>query len=399
MMILVGSSRRRTLVFFLCGCAIFVIFKDVFTAVSNITYRHSNTDDELVNNIMVSIDVSNNTDNDTINMIKGPTIIVLQNDKTTIKPKTIFIDHKPMRRVKHADCKAMFEGNTDAKTKAKKYMLENPHNISALTDAEMYKLAIHCDALTARGYIMDSLSEEEQDFPIAFSILMHKNVEQAETLLRLIYRPQNTYCIHIDMKSPASVHLAMQAVADCFDNVFIASKLEYIVYAGWPRLQAEFNCMKDSLERGHKWKYYINMVSEVFPLKTNAELVKILKIYNGTNDIEILRPRIDRYKKYYIPVVKRKPDGTYQTYINDTGVAKPHPPHGITIVKGSAYAVLTREFVEFMLSPDPVVQDFMEWSKETYSPDEHVFATLHSLRYNPKLNAPGGYNGNVYILL
>ena len=51
-------------------------------------------------------------------------------------------------------------------------------------------------------------------------------------------------------------------------------------------LQAEINCMQDSLAEGQSWKYYINLVGEVFPLKTNLEMVKILKIYKGANDIE-----------------------------------------------------------------------------------------------------------------
>ena len=42
------------------------------------------------------------------------------------------------------------------------------------------------------------MTAEEEAFPIAYSLLMHKEVEQAERLLRAIYRPQNSYCIHID---------------------------------------------------------------------------------------------------------------------------------------------------------------------------------------------------------
>ena len=60
---------------------------------------------------------------------------------------------------------------------------------------------------------------------------------QLELLLRAIYRPQNQYCIHIDAKQPDSFTKAIKDLAGCFDNVFIASKLEYVVYAGFSRLQ------------------------------------------------------------------------------------------------------------------------------------------------------------------
>ena len=44
--------------------------------------------------------------------------------------------------------------------------------------------------------------------------------------------------------------------------------------------------MSDMLNTNSNWKYYLNLASQAFPLKTNAELVKILKTYNGSNDIE-----------------------------------------------------------------------------------------------------------------
>ena len=35
-----------------------------------------------------------------------------------------------------------------------------------------------------------------------------------------------------------------------------------------------------------KWKYFINLTGQEFPLKTNLELVRILTAYNGANDLE-----------------------------------------------------------------------------------------------------------------
>jgi len=51
---------------------------------------------------------------------------------------------------------------------------------------------------------------------------------KVERLLRSIYMPQNVYCIHVDAKSPSHVHQAAAAIANCFDNVFIASRLESV---------------------------------------------------------------------------------------------------------------------------------------------------------------------------
>ena len=46
------------------------------------------------------------------------------------------------------------------------------------------------------------VSEDELKFPIAFSILFYKELEQVENLLRTMYRPHNYYCLHIDADAP-----------------------------------------------------------------------------------------------------------------------------------------------------------------------------------------------------
>ncbi len=238
------------------------------------------------------------------------------------------------------------------------------------------------------GYHLKSVSAEEAQFPIAFNILMHKDLTQVERLLRAIYRPQNIYCFHVDAKVSQSLMDAVKSLVDCFPNVFIASKLERIVYAGFSRLQADINCMKDLIKSGHKWKYLFNLAGQSFPLKSNAEIVEILKIYNGSNDIEgIYGNRIlkSRFQNEWIED---------KGQLKKTGKKNPPPPGNIDIVRGSAYGVFSRAFVEFLLTDQRAV-DLLEWSRKTYSPDEHYWATLHHTYSNPHLNTPGAFTGTV----
>ena len=47
--------------------------------------------------------------------------------------------------------------------------------------------------------------------------------------------------------------------------------------------------MRDHLKgtaSGARWRYLINTAGQAFPLRTNEEIVSILRLYNGTNDIE-----------------------------------------------------------------------------------------------------------------
>lgn len=137
-----------------------------------------------------------------------------------------------------------------------------------------------------RKYNSMPKSKEEEDFPLAFSILMFEHVEQMERLLRAIYHPQNSYCIHVDAKASDSVKQAMQGIANCLENVFIASRLIDVEWAWFPVLEAEIICMKDLLKQSARWRYFINLTGREFPLKTNIELVRIFKAYNGANDID-----------------------------------------------------------------------------------------------------------------
>ena len=54
---------------------------------------------------------------------------------------------------------------------------------------------------TERQYITKPINEEEAAFPIAYAIVGYKHAFQIERLLRSIYRPQNIYCIHIDIRN------------------------------------------------------------------------------------------------------------------------------------------------------------------------------------------------------
>ncbi|CAK8681206.1 unnamed protein product [Clavelina lepadiformis] len=76
------------------------------------------------------------------------------------------------------------------------------------------------------------ITKEERHFPIAYSILAHQNAHQLMLLLSAIYAPQNVYCIHIDLKS-TSMFEAVKETASCFSNVFLATKREDVVYAGY----------------------------------------------------------------------------------------------------------------------------------------------------------------------
>ncbi|BFZ03453.1 hypothetical protein BsWGS_06492 [Bradybaena similaris] len=233
-------------------------------------------------------------------------------------------------------------------------------------------------------------SEEERQFPIAFIILFYKDLDQVLFLLRALYHPHNVYCLSLDIKASIEFMEAVKSVTRCLLNVFVASKLENIVYAGFTRLMADINCMNDLLKHPAQWKYVINMPGQEFPLRTNLELVRILQKYNGANDVEGLTgnrmvPHRYQFKHKYVADKK-----TGEISMVRTSKKHEPPPHNISVVKGSAYGAFSRAFVQFVVY-DPIAKDVLEWTKEVNSPDEYFWATLH---HSATVAVPGGYTGN-----
>ena len=98
-------------------------------------------------------------------------------------------------------CAAIFRGNKNEARRAEEYMKTTTRAV--IWTAERYRQSTsNCTRFKLkRGYITEPRSTEEAEFPIAFSILMYKDYEQTERLLRAIYHPQNFYCIHPDARA------------------------------------------------------------------------------------------------------------------------------------------------------------------------------------------------------
>ena len=218
------------------------------------------------------------------------------------------------------------------------------------------------------GYITSPITRLEEDFPIAFSILVYADFRHFTRLLRTIYRPQNSYCIHVDKKSESAVIKSVERLSSCFSNVFVVTPSVVVEWGQFSVLEPELLCIKELLKRYKTWKYFINLTGQELPLRTNYELVKILSAVDGANFVEgtIARANTDRWE----------------------GVEP--PPHNITPVKGAVHVVLNREFVYYAIHNEKA-NDFLDWCRKVKIPDEVFFS---SLQHNPHLGIRGSYRGN-----
>lgn len=96
------------------------------------------------------------------------------------------------------------------------------------------------------------------------------------------------------------------------------------------------------------------MVSREFPIRSYNEIVQILTIYNGSNELEMVRnyPVHNRVK-----------------FKVGTQITKSPPPHNYSITKGYTNTILHRKFVEYGVLDQKAI-DLLKWMEDTYVPDE-----------------------------
>lgn len=248
---------------------------------------------------------------------------------------------------------------------------------------------------TELRFIMQPLSKEEKEYPLAFILTIHKDLEMFVRLLRAIYAPQNMYCIHVDAKAPENYKKNIKRLAKCFPNVILATVSERVTYAGFSRLKADINCMEDLVRSSVKWKKVINLCGQDFPVMSNLELVRYLQSAewrdkNMTPGIK--QPKSMRHRTQ----LQHKELEDVNVVQKAKGLKRP-PPHNLEIYFGTAYYSLTRAFVEYVLN-SLLAKDLLEWSKDTYSPDEHYWVTLNHLKDVPGSNVNGGWEGKIRAL-
>lgn len=186
------------------------------------------------------------------------------------------------------NCQAIFANNTAEIRKAKLLSKSLPTDFRSISEIEGE--IKNCDNFVAkRGYIMTPLSQKELNTPLAFSILFYKGLDQFERLLRSVYRPNNVYCIHADLKTNARDLAALKSLINCFPNVMLASKRYNIYWGHISVLHAELSCMSDLLTSPNPWTYLINLSAQMFPLHSNRYIVDMVTKFNGSNDVEAVR--------------------------------------------------------------------------------------------------------------
>ena len=283
-----------------------------------------------------------------------------------------------------ADCRALSTGDVGEFMKVKE-KLQTWKN--AESEVHFLKQLDNCSHLVEEYFNNFYVSPEEESFPLAYILLVHTNVRQVLRLLKVIYRPQNLYCIHPDVKQGKDFVRVFLQISNCLSNVFVVSKLESVYYAHHTIVDAQLNCMQDLLKFDpSRWKYTINLCGRELPLMTNREIVQTLMKLNGSSVIKLWEFSKQETLLRFVYKIGLA-HTVYYTIFGYTSLSWSklvHMPHGIKLYKASNYMALTRPFVSFLLTNETAIE-LREYMKDVIIADEYFYASLYGLP-----GVPGG---------
>ena len=215
-------------------------------------------------------------------------------------------------------------------------------------------------------------TKDELGFPLAFTMIVHNSAFQVYRLLKVIYRPHNMYCIHYDSRSSEELKLLFNKLAMCFNNIIIPSNIREVRWGHHSLMDAQMNCFRDLQQNRYKypWQYVITLCGKELPLRTNKEIVHLLKGLKGNSAVfasPVPKSERIRFEKKWIFKSKTEIIPTKE----DAGPV----PYNLTIYKSMMFFALTPEFVNFTLN-DEVAIALAKFLRDAFAPEEHFYSTL-----------------------
>ncbi|WKY16191.1 hypothetical protein Q1695_001125 [Nippostrongylus brasiliensis] len=215
------------------------------------------------------------------------------------------------------------------------------------------------------------LSKEEANYPLSYGLLVYKDIVQVMLELSIFYHPQNAYCIVVDQSTSQSFKDFISKLPTCFPNIdtFIGTKS---IWGSFGILENVYKCFKHLTESKHPWKYYQYLSGADLPLRTNLEMVRIMKALNGSINTDVEQFEQDRYRLM-------------------EGI---HPP--VPLYKSAMSVAIPRKSATFMLK-SPKVKALLTYLSQTWVPDESFWTTVAGNAVLMKV--PGSYRARDILWL
>ena len=131
-----------------------------------------------------------------------------------------------------SNCTKLFAGDREEAERVKN---ESASWKNSLSDSEFLQRTRNCTWL--REELENNLYNTalERDFPMAYIFVINTRPQSVFRTLKLLFRPQNTFCINYDSKSSLDFKNIFTNIAKCYENIMISSKQENVIklYSPW----------------------------------------------------------------------------------------------------------------------------------------------------------------------
>ncbi|KAF8368341.1 gly-16 [Pristionchus pacificus] len=252
-------------------------------------------------------------------------------------------------------CEEGFSGNESAIEKLKKFTFDwskvHDRIMNSTDRCNIYREEF--------GFEKSQSSEEERQFPLAFAVLAHNRLEQLLLMLSSVYETHNSFCLSIPSNSDQSFIHLVHGLADCFPNMHILQSGP-ISWGSYAIMRVTYDCME---------LLYLSGVDA--PLRTNLEMVRIMKEWNGLSHVLTMPFQEGRLG-------------------NNRNKTRP-----LRLFKTSLSAIISREAAQVMIKHKKA-RELIEFLRGTRIADESFWASAMG---NPDvMKIPGGFNATQFLI-
>ncbi|KAK9677983.1 hypothetical protein RND81_11G180400 [Saponaria officinalis] len=233
-------------------------------------------------------------------------------------------------------------------------------------ESQLDALAIAKSEERANYFVEDDIKEslklnrKSKDEAPRFAYLISGTKGDSGRILRVlqaVYHPRNQYVLHMDFEAPPRerLNLTMSVKADPtfreVENVRVMDKSNLVTYKGPTMVACTLQAISILLKESLLWDWFINLSASDYPLMTQDDILHVFSnLSRNLNFIEHM-PMVAGWKlnQRARPIVVDP--GLYLSKKYDlahTTQRRPLPT-AFKLFTGSAWAVLTRSFVEYCI--------------------------------------------------
>ncbi|OVA07754.1 Glycosyl transferase [Macleaya cordata] len=210
------------------------------------------------------------------------------------------------------------------------------------------------------------------------------DLEKLWRTLKALYHPRNHYIVHLDLESSVEERLELasriekEAIFVKIGNVYMIKKANMVTYRGPTMVSNTLHASAILLKKSKEWDWFINLSASDYPLVTQDDILFTFSSLNRTLNFIEHTSRLGWKEGQRAKPVIVDP-GLYMTTKQDVfwATEKRELPTAFKLFTGSAWMVLSRSFVEFMiLGWDNLPRTLLMYYSNFLSSPEGYFHTV-----------------------